>query len=132
MPIASLSFKSCNTNAEEDRARLPPTVIAAAVGRPQTTEIAEPAAAVTRNCALPSPKTSFFMAFRRATESSRPISKRKKTIPSSPAKKEKGYRRIIIFKDKEEKGTGKRGKQEELMKGMKRERKPPTRDISLV
>ena len=47
-------------------------------------ECVAPAADVRRNCMVPSPKTSFFMAFSLAMDSSRPISKRKNTIPSSP------------------------------------------------
>ena len=39
---------------------------------------------------VPRPKTSFFMAFSRAMESSRPISNRKKTMPSSPVTERRG------------------------------------------
>lgn len=38
---------------------------------------------------VPRPNTSFFMAFRRAIESSRPISNRKNTMPNSPVAVEK-------------------------------------------
>lgn len=84
VPIWFLSLSSCSTNAEDERAKEPPMVTAAEVGSPSARDMPQPTAEVTRNCIVPSPKTSFFIAFKRAMDSSRPISKRKNTIPSSP------------------------------------------------
>mmetsp|Transcript_29659 Transcript_29659/g.46760 ORF Transcript_29659/g.46760 Transcript_29659/m.46760 type:complete len:256 (-) Transcript_29659:444-1211(-) len=90
--MSSRSFSSWSTKAELLSARPPPTVAAAlAVTRPpsargsgsaQRVSAATPAA-VSPNCSAPSPKTSRRMLISRSTLSSRPISKRKNTMPSS-------------------------------------------------
>mmetsp|Transcript_82970 Transcript_82970/g.247519 ORF Transcript_82970/g.247519 Transcript_82970/m.247519 type:complete len:217 (-) Transcript_82970:133-783(-) len=76
---------SCNTKAEVERARAPPRTTRAPAGSPGTKRCAQPAMSrpVTTYWAKPSPKTSYFMERTFSMESSRPISKRKNTMPNS-------------------------------------------------
>mmetsp|Transcript_37280 Transcript_37280/g.100900 ORF Transcript_37280/g.100900 Transcript_37280/m.100900 type:complete len:367 (+) Transcript_37280:1111-2211(+) len=82
---SSLSRRSCSTNADDERASPPPiTTLAgpATLGKTSGARAAK-TSVVTTICAVPNPKTSFLIDTRRSRLSSSPISKRKKTIPSS-------------------------------------------------
>ncbi|VEU39765.1 unnamed protein product [Pseudo-nitzschia multistriata] len=84
VPIWSLSFRSCRTKAELDRAKPPPKTICAAEESPkQNLQMAATTAPVTRNWHPPSPNTSRFMLMSVLKSRWIPISKRKKTIPIS-------------------------------------------------
>mmetsp|Transcript_129737 Transcript_129737/g.361393 ORF Transcript_129737/g.361393 Transcript_129737/m.361393 type:complete len:239 (-) Transcript_129737:630-1346(-) len=80
-----LSRSSCSAKAEEESASAPPRTTRApgaseGARSPAKSAISSP---VPRYCAPPRPKTSRFMARTFSTESSKPISKRKKMMPSS-------------------------------------------------
>lgn len=85
VPSWRLSLNNCRANAEEERARPPPTKM-----QPPKRNLGETKAdrlairpPVRKNWAIPSPKTSLRIAITFRTESSKPVSKRKKMIPNS-------------------------------------------------
>mmetsp|Transcript_13723 Transcript_13723/g.18202 ORF Transcript_13723/g.18202 Transcript_13723/m.18202 type:complete len:281 (-) Transcript_13723:550-1392(-) len=85
VPRSSLSRRSCRTKAEDESAKPPPTTRAVADETPGRTSLAKLVKTTDDMtiCNKPRPNTSFFIALRRSRLSSSPISKRKKTIPSS-------------------------------------------------
>ncbi len=77
------SERSSSTIAVDERARLAPIIMAAAVFWPNAMAMAVSSDPVSSTCRPPRPKTRRRMAIRRLKESWRPIRNSKKTMPNS-------------------------------------------------
>ena len=84
--IRRCAESSSITIAVEESARHEPMIKAAAAGWPSHSAPSEIASADRNACSPPNPKTRRRMVSKRRIESSRPMKKRRKTIPKSAMK----------------------------------------------
>mmetsp|Transcript_5667 Transcript_5667/g.15870 ORF Transcript_5667/g.15870 Transcript_5667/m.15870 type:complete len:576 (-) Transcript_5667:1185-2912(-) len=83
LPLSPRSCSTCRATAVEERAMAPPRMTAAEPPSPSNMATPAIAAVLTRNWALPRPKTYLRMLWRRSRLSSRPILNRRNTTPNS-------------------------------------------------